>query len=351
VGAAGHAVASALALNPAAQTPVTPPAVACTRAALRPQESRSKEEAAAHAVAAVSAAAHKPNSMRACTLTVCLPTVSAEHAVALAEAHAAHMAEQDELAAARVERWSQKSKGASRPVSCKDPTTRGRLHRVSGEDDVAGSATFKAAVPKEVKEVKFHADTALDTNESDEDGGVDGWKAFQQLHAANKSMEHRNETVDELADLFGLPGTTSKFVARTLAGADFTFGPELRAQVTTTFIRITHLDFVGTHNLPLLTTGHLSAHMSSGQVRQVMCSNKFLFDDIMRPAHKQLGESMLVSALPSSSSSGFLGTLSFRNVRLTASVQFGVALRELCCSALVLPLLCTSQKHSRWLLH
>jgi hypothetical protein len=31
--------------------------------------------------------------------------------------------------------------------------------------------------------------------------------------------------------------------------------------------------FVAKHNLPLLNTGHLSAQISSGQERQVMCSN------------------------------------------------------------------------------
>jgi hypothetical protein len=184
----------------------------------------------AHAVpVATSTIKCASNAPHACTAMPYLPTVSAERAVALAKAHAVRMAEEEELAAARRERTNQKRKDAPRAPTAKEYSASGVVDAVTGGSDGDGSANSDAAV---ANEVVFNAASTHDSNAYDGKGGVDGWKAFQQLHALNKSMKDRDEVVDELADLFGLPGTNTEFVERTLEGAEETFGPELRAQVS-----------------------------------------------------------------------------------------------------------------------
>lgn len=219
-----------------AATPVAAPVlptVTATHAVSRAKAPCMPVITAVHAVS--SAMVHVAG---ACASAPALPVVSAERAVALAKAHAAHTAHTAQ---------HQPSRGANKDCNQRKLDSRTSLveeldacmapmensdspqddHAFTHGEDAEKDASMHGAEATPEEEVPdIH-----DNHACDGQGVVDGWRAFQKLHFSNKDTENPDVTVDELADVFGLPGAKSKFVESTLDGADEIFGPEYREQV------------------------------------------------------------------------------------------------------------------------
>ena len=149
-----------------------------------------------------------------------LPTVSAERAVALATAHAARKARQEESEKAKKAHSESKAVTASASAVQGPSGSMAPMHCTEGPP---GPLTQSDGMHEANAQVR-----RVNEEESEASGA---WGSFRKLHDQNRRSENPDVAVDELADLFGLPGAQAGFVEATVEGAEELFGPEYSAQV------------------------------------------------------------------------------------------------------------------------